>query len=873
MENKIQFLGENLWLGNLGHISVVLAFLSAAFGGLGYYINHKYRDNVWGKIAEKALHLHSFSVLLIIVVLYTLIRTHAYEYQYVWQHSSNDLPYYYMISCFWEGQEGSFLLWTFWHVVLAYFVYFSKSPLKYGALSVILLVQAVLTSMLLGVEWWGQKIGSSPFILLREHQPDILKLPAIQLRGIENYLSAIHDGTGLNPLLQNYWMVIHPPTLFLGFASATIPFAFLISAFWVKDRTLWMQPIIPWTLFSVMILGTGIIMGGFWAYESLSFGGYWAWDPVENASLMPWLLLIAAVHMVLIYKNTGQYAVLTMLLICFSFFFVLYATFLTRSGVLGEASVHSFTDLGLSGQLLLFMFVFIFLAIYASIHNKKNASYLIVFLLLSVLLNVLEYHFNWMGKPVLNTINVVLFGIAIFFWVKALQQQFKTELQKENPLSREFWMFIGSLVLLLSAFQIMFYTSAPVFNSLFNLNMAVQKEAFYNRFQLPFAVVIASLTAFGQFFNYRHTPKSLFIKSQLIPLVITIPISILLLILWKINVIKQLPFALLLIMSVYSIVGNASFIVTKLKGKLKLSGASIAHAGFGLMMIGILISSANKNVITYNNIGKNYVEADKDNLKAIDFNRNNMLLRRGDTLQIKDYLVFYDSNYFDGFNKIFEIQWLRFNKNGSIKEHFTLKPNTQNNPQFGFVANPDTRHYLHKDIYTHITHESSLESVEEFKNFKNDTVLIGQTFTTESGMRQLKILDLLTDASEDPDNQLYKVSAIIELTTLDKPKILTASMIINLNNNEVHRENAQSDEDGFMAELITILTPNQIDNEKVKLVIRTSERKPIVDYIIMKAIVFPWINLLWSGTIILVIGFTISIFHRKKEMKLWLKKN
>ncbi|MDV7399460.1 cytochrome c biogenesis protein CcsA, partial [Arthrospira platensis SPKY1] len=99
------------------------------------------------------------------------------------------------------------------------------------------------------------------------------------------------QGSGLNPLLQNYWMTIHPPTLFLGFASTAIPFAYAIAGLWTKEHQAWLKPALPWALFSGAILGTGILMGGAWAYEALSFGGYWAWDPVENMSLVPWLIL------------------------------------------------------------------------------------------------------------------------------------------------------------------------------------------------------------------------------------------------------------------------------------------------------------------------------------------------------------------------------------------------------------------------------------------------------------------------------------------------------------------------------------------------------------------------------------------------------
>lgn len=855
---SIVFEGEHLLPGNLGHLSAVLAFVSALLAFISYYKVHKGAID-WKPIAGVAFWIHSFSVLAIFAILYYLIQGHYYEYQYVWQHSSNDLPRHYMISCFWEGQEGSFLLWMFWHVVLSAFIYFRPSFLSYGALSVVMLIQTVLASMLLGLTLLGEKVGSSPFALLRDVQPDILSLPAVKMRGIAHYLSIIQDGSGLNPLLQNYWMVIHPPTLFLGFAAGSIPFAFLISALWKNDSTHWMRAVIPWTLFAVMILGTGIIMGGFWAYEALSFGGYWAWDPVENASLMPWLLLIAAVHMVLIYKNTGQYAVLTLILVFFSFFLILYATFLTRSGVLGDASVHSFTDLGLSGQLLLFIFMFVFLTLYASFQNKKHALYFIATVAISVVMNVLFYHFGWVSKPVRNTLNLLLFGVFMYIWVKSLMKRFPTKPYQENIWTREFWMFIGSLVLILSAFQIIFYTSAPVFNQLWNLNLAVQNEAFYNRFQLPFAILITVLTGFGQFYFYRKTPKSAFYRSQLMIIIPTLIVGLALLFYWKLF---SLNYALLLFCSVYSVFGNGLFLFKNLRGKIKLGGASIAHAGFGIMMLGILVSSVNKEVLTYNNIGRNYVSEDNDNKKARDFNRQNMLLRRGDTVSIEPYKVFYDSNYIDGVNKTFMVTWLRYSRSGELKERFTLRPNAQNNPQFGLVANPDTRHYISRDIYTHITHESSMEEVEEFKDFKKDTLSIGQTLTTFSEMRTVTLKSVDNFSSED--GKSIRIIAHIEADAMAKPVALQAEMIINLETNAIERVDAQDDELGLKVSLQMV-----IPGDPLQVVLVTAERRPIIDYIIMKAVMFPWINLLWSGTIILVIGFTLSIFQRVKEMKKW----
>ena len=154
-------------------------------------------------------------------------------------------------------------------------------------MSVLSFAQLCLATMMLGIYFFGTKIGSSPFALFREQMPD---LPAFQFA---DYALRIKDGNGLNMLLQNYWMVIHPPVLFLGFASTIIPFAFAMGGLMTKKYGDWVKPVLPWALFSACVLGVGIMMGGAWAYESLSFGGYWAWDPVENASLVPWLVLPA----------------------------------------------------------------------------------------------------------------------------------------------------------------------------------------------------------------------------------------------------------------------------------------------------------------------------------------------------------------------------------------------------------------------------------------------------------------------------------------------------------------------------------------------------------------------------------------------------
>ncbi len=377
MNEAIQFAGEHLFIGNAGRFFVVLSLVASFLGVATYFKAAESKDEPgeksWKRIARISFITHAVSVFAIFFTLFYIIHSHYFEYAYAWEHSSIALPVYYMISCFWEGQEGSFLLWMFWHAILGVILLFSAGKWESRVMAIVCLAQVVLSTMILGVEigpWFT--LGSSPFELLRIAKPELLDIPILATVGKANYLSVIQDGTGLNPLLQNYWMVIHPPTLFLGFASSIVPFAFVIGALWKREYDSWIRPALPWTLFCVMILGAGIIMGGFWAYESLSFGGYWAWDPVENASLIPWIIIIAAVHVMHIHKSTGNSLLLASLLAMSCFILVLYATFLTRSGVLNGTSVHAFTDLGLAGQLMVFLFMFMLIPVMVSFKDTRN---------------------------------------------------------------------------------------------------------------------------------------------------------------------------------------------------------------------------------------------------------------------------------------------------------------------------------------------------------------------------------------------------------------------------------------------------------------------------------------------------------------------
>jgi cytochrome c-type biogenesis protein CcmF len=873
MGNTIEFIGEHLFVGNLGKFFVALSLVASILGVLAYFMASNSEDTAdgpsWKKLARWSFVVHALSVFGIFFTLFYIIHAHYFEYAYAWQHSSLTLPIYYMISCFWEGQEGSFLLWMFWHAVLGLLLIKTTKKWEAPVMAVVCLSQVVLSTMILGIDVGTLfKLGSSPFELLRIAKPDLLNIPILQsVGGAANYLKVITDGTGLNPLLQNYWMVIHPPTLFLGFASSIIPFAFVIAALWKRDYNGWIKPAMPWTLFCIMILGTGIIMGGFWAYESLSFGGYWAWDPVENASLLPWLVIIAGVHVMLIHKSTGNSLILAMILAASSFILVLYATFLTRSGILGDTSVHSFTDLGLAGQLMVFLFMFIALLVLVSFKSDK---FRIGFGLLLVALFIV----NLVADRFLKIPNMLFFIVSAIALLRNLYKNLPLSSKEESTWSREFWMFIGSLILLLSAFHVMINTSIPVLNKITTsfaflleplakwtgitkfADMAHGTAApptdvvtFYNRWQLPIAIVIAALTAIGQHFKYKKSNKGAVIKNILIAFIAAIILTIAGIFIFDIT---QPMLIGLLLTSCYAITGNSWYIIKVLKGKIRLSGGSVAHVGLGFMLIGILVSGSNKKVVSLNfqhSYGESFDE------KAT---RENLYLEKDVPTEMADYLITYRGDSSEGPNNYYQVDYQ--NKNG--KENFSLFPNAQFNENQGLMPNPDTKRYLTKDIFTHVTSVPRKDAKEDWETGKEYKMSIGDTLFVNKNVVVFRGVDKVMGGtiSKDLDGHTLNVGAFEvvrgDSTYYQKPvfgqTLVSDYTILN-----------QSEKTGLR---FTFSQKKDQTDGAYNVIIDTKEVVP--DYIIMKAIMFPWINLLWGGTIIMILGFILSIRHRIREVKI-----
>ncbi len=835
------------FVGNLGHFMVILAFVASLVATYGYYKSVQ-SDEInradWLKFSRAVFYIHGIAVIGIVVTLFAIINGHFFEYHYAWSHSSTSLPTHYQISTFWEGQEGSFLLWTFWHVVLGIVVINTNKYWEGSVMTIFSLVQTFLVSMILGVVVFDQKFGSSPFILLR----DALDAPIFKM----NPEFVPEEGTGLNPLLQNYWMVIHPPTLFLGFATTIIPFSYCIAGLWLGKFKEWVRPALPWALFSAMTLGVGILMGAYWAYETLNFGGYWNWDPVENAIYVPWLVLIAAIHTMISFKKSDAALKTAIALVIATFIMVLYATFLTRSGILGDSSVHSFTDLGLSGQLLV---------------------YLMVFVVLSV-------------------------GLAAKVWKKIPTSD--TEI---SAYSREFWILIGATTLCLMAFQVIIPTSIPVWNSIVELfggisNIAppVEQVLFYSTWQLWFAIVLAILSGTGQFFWWNKIDKSKLKESLMTPIIVTLIVAggIILISNWfQTGYFEAISDLLLLTAGLYSIIANGQIFAGIIRNSPKLSGGSVAHIGIAMMLLGILFSSGYSKIISLNRTGLVWSNDLPD-----EINRDNMLLFQHEPRQMGKYEMLYmgmrkeikgyddyvnlndlqplsnpqlaligtdliangevffhsgDTVEFENFeNSFFEVKY-----SSNEGQEFTLYPRIQINKRMGNVYSPDIDRNWNMDLYTHVRTFPDPESETQWSEMDTIELKLGETFyvndfvATLGDVERIEEISGVTLSGED-----VAVKAKIKILGSANQEYY-AEPIYLIKNRMIGRI---PDEVKDVSSKLTLLNIHP-DRGTFEMGVNTAQ----LDYIILEAVEKPFINVLWLGTLLVVTGFLIAVNRRYTE--------
>jgi cytochrome c-type biogenesis protein CcmF len=442
-------------------------------------------------------------------ILMTLLLQHRFDVSYVNSYSSLDLPLHFLVSTFWAGQEGSFLLWCFFGSLIGLWVLRrakeQEAPVMVVYLSTFLGIIAILCKQ-------------SPFRYLPPPPPA--------------------DGVGLNPLLQDPWMVIHPPVMFVGFASLSVPFAFAIAALWKKRWDGWIVRCLPWALLTFLTLGTAILMGGYWAYKTLGWGGYWGWDPVENTSLVPWLFTGALVHGMFLQRTKKRHRKINLILACTAYASILYGTFLTRSGVLADFSVHSFIDLGITGWLVAILGSFVALSI-----------------------GLLAW--RWRTIP-------------------------RAEDEEPRVLSRGVFFILGIAVFCVLSGVILLGTSAPLLTRLSGTPSQVQ-IAFYEKTTTPAALLLLLLSGLVPFVSWKGEKPGELLRSSRRSLAVGAVLT-----LTAAALGARRPDTLVLLFAAFFAADmNLRAVIRKAKnGKFGGAGGYLAHVGVGIMLAGVVLSGA-----------------------------------------------------------------------------------------------------------------------------------------------------------------------------------------------------------------------------------------------------------------------------------------
>ena len=430
-------------IGSLA-LSISGGLILSNFFFLFYYSIRK--DKIFLNVSQRGLIAVCFCVILATLCLLNELLISNFNLQYVSQYTSYETPLFFKVTALWAGQAGSLLFWTFIMSIYS-LIYINitlrKMPtLKYSSY--------IMLSFIFGFFLLLSNFIANPF---QPVSSDII----------------VQNGNGLNPLLQNVTMAIHPPTLYLGFIGTTILFVMALSGLISKSLNFeWIQSIRRWSLIVWTFLSGGIILGGYWAYNELGWGGYWAWDPVENSSLMPWLILTAFIHSSMIQEKRGMLKSWNILLASSTFLLVILGTFITRSGIV--SSVHSFTAENLGPLFLAFL------------------SSLILF---------------------------------TGYWFVKRFDTLKSDSKIDSFTSREGGFLYNNLILLLMCFIVLWGTLFPILSEAWNGEKIYVGATYFNQLNVPIGLVLLFLMGIGPLLSWKTTSRSTLLSNFKIPMLIS----------------------------------------------------------------------------------------------------------------------------------------------------------------------------------------------------------------------------------------------------------------------------------------------------------------------------------------------------------------
>jgi cytochrome c-type biogenesis protein CcmF len=462
-------------------------------------------------------------------------------------------------------------------------------------------------------------------------------------------------------------------------------------------------------------------------------------------------------------------------------------------------------------------------------------------------------------------------SVSFFLTIYSYINFFPKEEEEESLYSREFWMFVGSLVFLLSALVITYFTSIPVMNKLFNMEKAPIKIADYNLWMVPFTIIALLLVAVTQYFKYKKTDPKQFLKhislSGALAIVFGLSAVIPLYFLKNYSTSSSIDkwnlisYALLFISALFAVFCNLDYWIRVLKGKIRHAGSSIAHIGFALILLGALISTSKKQTISENTSQKN-VASLGENFNA----QKSLVLTKGDTLPMGNYLVTYKGKERKGIDVYFNMDYFIKDKDGKLVKAFELSPMIQDNPKMGTSSQPDTKHFLSNDIYTHITYGILSDANDVKKDaYKEPTNFIGHMGDTIFADNAIILIDSittnLTENEYSKNDSLLIVTAVLKATDING-KVYRATPKYILKNNMVTPDDFELNELGLKF-IFWKINPNEGSIE-----IQMSEKvNNTKEFVVLEAYMFPFINVLWLGCLIMIIGTIVAIVERRRVNK------
>lgn len=710
-----------------------------------------------------------------------LFLAHRFDIDYVNSYSSLDLTALYTIAATWGGQPGSFAIWGVFSAISAAFLVRRTRHFEPYVLTVYMVIQTGLLALM---------FISNPFKPLMDPATGMLaQMPT--------------DGQGLNPLLHNFWMILHPPVLFVGYALAAVPLAFALGGLLRHDYDGWVTRALPWAVAAWAFLGLALLLGAYWAYETLGWGGYWGWDPVENSSLVPWLMLTALLHGMLVqHVHGGGLRRSNVIMAILSYIAVLYASFLTRSGVLSNFSVHSFVAEGLREVML---------------------AYLGVIGILSFIILALR----WFDIP-----------------TKALSTKF---------FSRDSFSVLAILTLVLLAVVVSGGTSMPVISAVPGLGHSLQEmfgssftiddgsalggepledgrfslaRDFYERTTPPLGIVLVGLLIFSPLLDWRDMNPQRVVRGLRWPFVAGVVGTVVAILLGVRDALSLFYIGL----GIVATGPNLLLLIRTVRSGWMRIGGYLAHVGFCIMLLGIVGSTV-------------YATPDE-----------RIILSTGEKVSIHDMDITF--NQWESTPDGKGVLNLTVQRGGST---FNALPQLYFDQRMGStMSTPSIKSYLLHDLYL-----SPVEYVRE--NNPNEPVLQrGQAAVV--GPYQITFDNFQVDEHAFTESGVAEVGAKLMVLYEGKEYEITPSINLtpkeNAENPDEPFERIPATLPGGHTILLKLFDPGQM---MVQLTVEGLNLPVKPAQVVITVSLKPAIGLVWVGVIVNVLGGAIAVYRRYRE--------